>query len=63
MNGLSGPEGGAKVLPGAQYECARCGTRVTAEELSKLPTPTCSTCGYRVFKKVRGGSPKDLKAE
>jgi DNA-directed RNA polymerase subunit RPC12/RpoP len=47
---------------GATYECARCGTRVSGEEISRLPSPTCANCGYRVFRKVRGGVPKDVKA-
>jgi deazaflavin-dependent oxidoreductase (nitroreductase family) len=54
--------GGARILPGAMYECERCGTRVSALELSKLPSPTCANCGYRVFRKLRGDGPKDLKA-
>lgn len=47
----------------ALYECVRCGTRITGKELAKLPSPTCSNCGYRVFKKVRGTDPKNLRAE
>lgn len=47
---------------GATYECARCGTRVSGAELSRLPTPTCANCGYRVFTKVREGVPKEVKA-
>jgi DNA-directed RNA polymerase subunit RPC12/RpoP len=47
----------------ALYECVRCGTRVTAKDLAKLPSPTCANCGYRVFKKVRGGVPKNLDAK
>ena len=35
------------------YECERCGTRQTLEELSKLPEIKCINCGYRVLKKVR----------
>jgi DNA-directed RNA polymerase subunit P len=35
------------------YECERCGTRQTLEDLSKLPELTCINCGYRVLKKVR----------
>ena len=35
------------------YECERCGTKQSLEELSKLPELTCINCGYRVLKKVR----------
>jgi DNA-directed RNA polymerase subunit RPC12/RpoP len=52
-----------QVFPGATYECARCGTRVTGKELSRLPSPTCANCGYRVFRKVREQATKNLKAE
>jgi DNA-directed RNA polymerase subunit RPC12/RpoP len=51
------------VFPGATFECVRCGSRFSGEELAKLPELTCSNCGYRVFRKVRGGSAKTLKAE
>jgi len=60
---LSDKKGNVKVFPGATYECARCGTRVTGEELAKLPSPTCANCGYRVFKKIRNDAVKNLKAE
>ena len=50
-----------KVFPGAVYECVRCGTRTTQEELSKLPEVKC-ICGYRVFKKVRPTVVKQIKA-
>lgn len=52
-----------QIFPDAIYECARCGTRVTGKELSRLPSPTCANCGYRVFKKIRGQVAKNLKAE
>ncbi len=52
-----------KVFPGATFECVRCGTRFTAEELANLPETTCSNCGYRIFRKVRGPTPKSVKAE
>ena len=51
------------MFAGATYECTRCGTRVTAEELAKLPFPTCANGGYRVFRKVRDQAIKNLKAE
>ena len=34
------------------YECMRCGTPVTVEELSRLPEIKC-ICGFRVFRKAR----------
>ena len=34
------------------YECVRCGTSVTAEQLGLLPEIKC-ICGYRVLKKAR----------
>jgi DNA-directed RNA polymerase subunit RPC12/RpoP len=52
-----------EVFPDALYECTRCGTRVTGRELSRLPSPTCANCGYRVFRKVGGRAAKNLKAE
>ena len=51
----------AKVFAGAVYECVRCGTRTTQEELSKLPEVKC-ICGYRVFKKARPTVVKQIKA-
>jgi len=50
-----------KVFPGAVYECVRCGTRTTQEELSTLPEVKC-ICGYRVFRKVRPSVVKQIKA-
>ena len=35
------------------YECERCGTRQTLEELMQLPEIKCINCGYRVLRKVR----------
>jgi DNA-directed RNA polymerase subunit P len=49
------------VFAGAVYECVRCGTRTTQEELSKLPEVKC-ICGYRVFRKARPGVVKQIKA-
>jgi len=43
------------------YECIRCGTRISAEELSRLPEIKC-ICGYRVLKKARPPVVKQLKA-
>gem|GEM_PF-64059 len=55
------PAAPAKVFAGAVYECVRCGTRTTQEELSKLPEVKC-ICGYRVFKKARPAVVKQIKA-
>jgi len=46
---------------GVIYECVRCGTKVTAEELASLPEIKC-ICGYRVLKKARPPVVKQLKA-
>lgn len=43
------------------YECMRCGTPVTVEELSRLPEIKC-ICGFRVFRKARPPIVKQLKA-
>jgi DNA-directed RNA polymerase subunit P len=43
------------------YECMRCGTEVTVEELSRLPEIKC-ICGFRVFRKARPPIVKQLKA-
>lgn len=43
------------------YECVRCGTKITSEELVQLPEVKC-ICGYRVLKKVRPPVVKQIKA-
>lgn len=43
------------------YECIRCGTRVTNEELKRLPEIKC-ICGFRVFRKSRPPIVKQIKA-
>ena len=48
-------------LGGVVYECVRCGTRQTAEQLAHLPEIKC-ICGYRVLKKARPPVVKQLKA-
>jgi DNA-directed RNA polymerase subunit P len=55
------PQQPEKVFAGAVYECVRCGTRTTQEELSKLPEVKC-ICGYRVFRKARPAVVKQIKA-
>jgi DNA-directed RNA polymerase subunit P len=56
---MASPESlsGANVI----YECMRCGTPVTVEELSRLPEIKC-ICGFRVFRKGRPPIVKQLKA-
>ena len=51
----------AKVFTGAVYECVRCGTKTSQQELSNLPEVKC-ICGYRVFRKVRPTVVKQIKA-
>ncbi|MEM1942226.1 MAG: hypothetical protein QXW14_06730 [Candidatus Nitrosocaldus sp.] len=43
------------------YECIRCGTRTTSEELKSLPELKC-ICGFRIFRKVRPPIAKRVKA-
>jgi DNA-directed RNA polymerase subunit P len=52
---------GAKVFGGVIYECVRCGTKVTADELAQLPEIKC-ICGYRVLRKARPPVVKQVKA-
>ncbi|HEX9318366.1 MAG TPA: hypothetical protein VF884_05460 [Nitrososphaeraceae archaeon] len=51
----------AETLGDVVYECMRCGTPVTNNELSKLPEIKC-ICGFRVFRKGRQPIVKQLKA-
>lgn len=44
-----------------EYECVRCGTKVTSEELAQLPEIKC-ICGYRILKKTRPPVVKQVKA-
>jgi DNA-directed RNA polymerase subunit P len=55
----SGGNGGSS--SNVTYECMRCGTPVTVEELSRLPEIKC-ICGFRVFRKSRPPIVKQLKA-
>ena len=43
------------------YECERCGTKQSLEELSKFPEIRCKNCGYRVLKKARPPLPKRIE--
>ncbi len=51
----------SKVFGGVVYECVRCGTKVSADELAQLPEIKC-ICGYRVLKKARPPVVKQVKA-
>ncbi|MFQ6134551.1 MAG: RNA polymerase Rbp10 [Nitrososphaerales archaeon] len=44
-----------------EYECVRCGTKVTSEQLAQLPEIKC-ICGYRILKKTRPPVVKQVKA-
>jgi DNA-directed RNA polymerase subunit P len=50
-----------KVFASAVYQCVRCGTKTTQEELARLPEVKC-ICGYRVFRKSRPSVVKQIKA-
>ncbi|MRN61603.1 MAG: RNA polymerase Rbp10 [Nitrosopumilales archaeon] len=52
---------GSESLGSVSYECMRCGTPVTVEDLSRLPEIKC-ICGFRVFRKSRQPIVKQLKA-
>jgi DNA-directed RNA polymerase subunit P len=43
------------------YECERCGTKQSLEELSRYPEIKCKSCGYRVLRKVRSSLPKKIE--
>jgi len=43
------------------YECIKCGTKTTTEELSLLPEIKC-ICGYRILRKTRPLTAKTIKA-
>jgi DNA-directed RNA polymerase subunit P len=58
---MSGTEEQVKVFQSSIYECVRCGTKTSQEELSNLPEVKC-ICGYRVFRKVRPSVVKQIKA-
>jgi DNA-directed RNA polymerase subunit P len=55
------PEEQVKVFISSVYECVRCGTKTSQEELNNLPEVKC-ICGYRVFRKVRPSVVKQIKA-
>jgi DNA-directed RNA polymerase subunit RPC12/RpoP len=55
-------EGPTKVFGAIMYECERCGTKQSLEELSRFPEIRCKNCGYRSLKKVGRTAPKRLDA-
>lgn len=61
MGAIEGPDSQSKVFGGVVYECVRCGSRVTADELAQLPEIKC-ICGYRVLKKARPPVVKQVKS-
>ena len=61
MSDTTSEEPVEKVFGSVEYDCVRCGTRVTAEQLNQLPEIKC-ICGYRVLKKVRPPVVKQVKA-
>jgi len=61
MSTSIGSDSQAKVFGGVIYECVRCGTKVSADELAQLPEIKC-ICGYRVLKKARPPVVKQVKA-
>ncbi|MEE8132787.1 MAG: hypothetical protein V3T40_04350 [Nitrososphaerales archaeon] len=48
-------------LENVLYECMRCSTITSVEELNRLPELKC-ICGFRVFKKTRPPIVKQIKA-
>ena len=46
---------------GVVFRCIRCGTNVTADELTQLPEIKC-ICGYRILRKIRPELAKRVKA-
>jgi len=47
---------------GPNYECVRCGRRVSFQELERYISFRCPFCGYRIFRKVRAPIVKHIKA-
>lgn len=58
---MSEGESESALFGGVEYECLRCGTRTTSEQLASLPEIKC-ICGYRILKKVRPPVVKQVKA-
>jgi DNA-directed RNA polymerase subunit P len=60
---MSEKEGRGKIFGGVTYECVRCGTTQTAEELAGLPEIRCINCGYKILRKLRSPVVKQVKGE
>ncbi|MDA4125631.1 MAG: RNA polymerase Rbp10 [Thaumarchaeota archaeon] len=52
----------ARVFRSIIYECERCGTKQSLEELSRFPEIRCKNCGFRALKKVGPTVAKRIKA-
>ncbi len=57
----NGPGQGVAAFQEATYECLRCGERITASQMAELPAAK-SICGYTIFRKVRTGVVKQVRA-
>jgi DNA-directed RNA polymerase subunit P len=51
-----------KVFGSIMYECERCGTKQSLEELSRFPEIRCKNCGFRALKKIGPTVAKKIKA-
>lgn len=51
-----------RVFSSIIYECERCGTKQSLEELSRFPEIRCKNCGFRALKKVGPTVVKKIKA-
>lgn len=47
---------------GIVYKCVSCGALIEASQLALIPEIKCTTCGYRVLRKVRPPIVKRVKA-
>ncbi|MFQ6075783.1 MAG: RNA polymerase Rbp10 [Candidatus Bathyarchaeia archaeon] len=47
---------------GIVYKCVSCGALIDASQLALIPEIKCTTCGYRVLRKVRPPIVKRMKA-
>ncbi|MGB9675652.1 MAG: DNA-directed RNA polymerase subunit P [Candidatus Bathyarchaeales archaeon] len=49
---------------GIVYECVRCGAKVSSEELElRGGEIKCTTCGYRILKKIKPPVVKRIQAK
>ena len=51
-----------RVSGGIEYECVRCGHKITYEELQSFMDLKCPHCGYKVLRKARPPIVKRVKA-